>query len=73
MVQTFKILQGFDNVKSETWFQKMDTSGRMTRSAKDPLNLKPQAARLDIWRHFFSNRAVGGWNLIPSELKNARR
>ncbi len=57
---------------SETWFQKVDTSVRMTRSAADPLNLKPQAARLEIRRHFFSNRVVEGWNLIPSELKNVR-
>jgi hypothetical protein len=40
----------------------------MTRSAADPA----QAARLEIRRHFFSNRVVEGWNLIPSELKNAR-
>ncbi len=72
MVQTFKILRGFDYVKSETWFQKVDTSGRLARSAADPLNLKPQAARLEIRRSFFSNRAVDGWNLIPSELRNAR-
>jgi hypothetical protein len=72
MVQTFKILRGIDNVKSETWFQKVDTTGRLTRSAADPLNLKTQAARLEIRRNFFSNRAVDGWNLVPSELKNAR-
>jgi hypothetical protein len=44
----------------------------MTRSAADPLNLKPQPGRLEIRRHFFSNRAAEGWNLIPSELKNDR-
>jgi hypothetical protein len=64
------ILRGFDNVDSETRFQKVDTSVRITRSAADPLNLKPQAARLEIRRHFFSNRVVEGGNL--SELKNAR-
>jgi hypothetical protein len=72
IVQTFKILPGFDNVKSETWFQKVDTSGRLTRSAADPLSLKPQAARLEIRQNFFLNRAVDGWNLIPNELRNAR-
>ncbi len=53
---------------SETWFQKVDTSTsvRMTRSAADPLNFNTQAARLEIRRHFFSNRVVEGWNLIPS-------
>ena len=55
---------------SETWFQKVDTSVRMTRSAADPLNFTTQAARLEIRRHFFSNRVVEGGNL--SELKNAR-
>jgi hypothetical protein len=72
MVQTFKILRGFDNVNSGTWFQNVDTSVRMTRSAADPLNMKPQAARLEIRRHFFSNKVVNGWYLIPSELQNAR-
>ena len=55
---------------SVTRFQKVDTSVRITRSAADSLNLKPQAARLEIRRHFFSNRVVEGGNL--SELKNAR-
>jgi ribonucleases P/MRP protein subunit RPP40 len=52
MVQSFKILQGCDNVNSETWLQKVETSVRMTRSAADPLNLKPQAPRLKIRRTF---------------------
>jgi hypothetical protein len=37
MLQTFKILRGFDRVRSDTWFQRFDTSVRMTRSAADPL------------------------------------
>jgi hypothetical protein len=72
MTQTFKIIRGFDKVSSSTWFQHVDTSVRTTRSAADPLNLKPQAVRLDLRRNFFSNRAVEGWNLVPSEIKNAR-
>jgi hypothetical protein len=72
MTQTLKNLRRFDNVNSETWFQKVDTSVRMTRSEADPFHLKPQAARLEIRRRFFSNGVVEGWNLIPSELKNAR-
>jgi hypothetical protein len=72
MLQTLKILRGFDRVSSDTWFQRVDTSVRTTRSAADPLNLKPQPARLDIRRNFFSNRVTEPWNLIPSELKNAK-
>jgi ribonuclease P/MRP protein subunit RPP40 len=72
MTQTFKIIRSFDKVSSSTWFQHVDTSVRTTRSAADPLNLKPQAVRLDLRRNFFSNRAVDGWNLVPSDIKNAR-
>jgi hypothetical protein len=72
MLQTFKIMRGFDNVDSATWFQRVDTSVRTTRSATDPLNLRAQPARLDIRRNFFSNRVIEPWNLVPSELKNAR-
>jgi hypothetical protein len=72
MVQTFKILRGFDKVKSDTWFQRVETTGRVTRSAADPLNLRQQAARLEIRRNFFSNRVIEAWNEVPSEIKNAR-
>jgi ribonuclease P/MRP protein subunit RPP40 len=73
MLQTFKILRRFDRVSSDTWFQRVDTTGRVTRSAADPLNLRQQAARLEIRRHFFSNRVIEGWNEVPSEIKkNAR-
>jgi hypothetical protein len=36
------------------------------------MNLRSQTARLDPRRHFFSNRVVDGWNLVPIEIKNAR-
>jgi hypothetical protein len=71
MLQTFKILRGFDSVDSDTWFQRVNMSVRTTRSAADPLNLKAQPARLAIRRNFFSNRVIEPWNLVPSELKNA--
>jgi hypothetical protein len=44
-----------------------------TRSAADPLNLKPQAARLEIRRHFSQiEYLVEEWNLVPKGIKNAR-
>jgi hypothetical protein len=45
--------------------QRVDASIRTTRSAADPLNLRPQAARLETRRNFFSNRVVVAWNAIP--------
>jgi hypothetical protein len=71
MVQAYKIVTGKDMVKSETWFQSVTVTGRATRSADDPLNIRPQASRLDTRRHFFSQRVVESWNNIPSSLKQA--
>ena len=71
MLQAYKIIRGFDKVDSTTWFQRVDASIRTTRSAADPLNLRPQAARLEMRRNFFSNRVVGAWNAIPGDIKRS--
>ncbi len=71
MIETFKIVRGFDKVDRDTWFHKASQSARATRSRDCPLNLRPQAARLDARRHFFSNRVVEDWNQIPDHIKNA--
>jgi hypothetical protein len=47
-------------------------SGRPTRSAADPLDLRPQASRLKIRRQFFSQRVVDCWKKIPASLKQAK-
>ena len=40
MIQTFKIIHGFDDVKSETWFNIVGSGEhRLTRLTADPLNL----------------------------------
>jgi hypothetical protein len=72
MVQTYKIVTGKDMVKSETWFTSVTESGRPTRSAADPLNLRPQTSRLEIRRQFFSQRVIENWNKIPASLKQAK-
>jgi ribonuclease P/MRP protein subunit RPP40 len=72
MVQTYKILTGKENVKSDTWFQLACGAARATRLAADPWNNRPQPARLDIRGNFFMNRVVEGWNKIPAELKMAK-
>ena len=73
LVQTFKILRGFDDVKCSTWFELVgDTPHRVTRHTSDPLNIVRKNPRTDIRRHFFSNRVIEYWNLIPSDTKNVR-
>jgi len=74
MLQAFKIIREFDKVDSTgtTWFQRVDVSIRTTRSAEDPLNLKPQAARLETRKNFFSNRVVEAWNMVPGVIKRSK-
>jgi hypothetical protein len=36
------------------------------------VNLRPQAARLETRRNFFSNRDVEAWNMIPGDIKRAK-
>jgi hypothetical protein len=71
MAQTYKIVKEKDMVNKETWFKSVTETGRATRSAADPLNLRPQQSRLEIRRHFFSQRVVEGWNGTSAELKQA--
>jgi hypothetical protein len=72
MVQTFKIIHGIDNVSPDTWFRRVDSTVRTTRSCADPLNLRLQTARLETRRNFFSSRVVEAWNAIPSDIKNSK-
>jgi hypothetical protein len=71
MAQTYKIVRGKDRVCKETWFKSVTETGRATRSAADPLNLRPQQSRLEIRRQFFSQRVVESWNDIPADLKQS--
>jgi hypothetical protein len=50
----------------------VDVSIRTTRSAADPINLRPQAARLETRRNFFSNRVVEAWNMVPGDIKRSK-
>jgi hypothetical protein len=48
-----------------------DKQGHSQCRRPSPLNMRPQACRLDTRRHFFSQRVVESWNSIPSSLKKA--
>ena len=73
MVQTYKMIHGFDDVDRSLWFEFVeDREGRVTRLSVDPLNLKSKRCNTEIRRNFFSNRVVNFWNQIPSSIKNAK-
>jgi hypothetical protein len=73
MVQTFKIIRGFDKVDYRVWFTLVgDSQERRTRGTQDPLNIVKPRCRSDIRQHFFSHRVVDFWNRLPSDIKSAR-
>lgn len=73
LVQTFKIVRGFDNVDLRTWFTLVgDNPVRLTRDTSDPLNILRQNSRTEIRRNFFSQRVITPWNNLASEVKNSR-
>jgi len=72
MIQTFKIIRGFDYVDSSYWFVMAKDREQVTRLTAGPLNINPQRSRLEIRRHYFSRRVTDSWNKIPARLKQAR-
>ncbi len=72
MAQVHKILSDKNGVKSDTWFTMAAGGARVTRATEEPLNLKMARSRLDVRRHFFSQRVPEAWNAIPASLKAAK-
>jgi len=43
-----------------------------TRSTDDSLNVRPNAATLEVRKNFFSSRVTENWNKIPSHVTNLK-
>jgi hypothetical protein len=71
MVRTFKILHGYDGVDCKKLFVRADQTNMTTRSATGTLNMRQQAARLEVRRNFFPIRVVEECYKIPSTIKMA--
>ena len=70
LIQTYKILNRFDDVKPETWFQTVgENPVRLTRLSDYPLNLIKTRSRLDIKGNSFSQRDIGSWINLPTFVK----
>ena len=72
MVETYKIIHGKSHVDRSTWFNLVsEHSSRNTRLTTDPLNIAIKKSRLDLRKHFYTNRVVEKWIALPPELKNS--
>lgn len=64
MLETFKIIKGFNKIDSSNMFTFSGT--RSTRGHRYKLN--KNRCRLDIRKHFFSQRVVNQWNSLPADI-----
>ena len=74
MVQTYKIVHGFDKLECNEMFTMINQgsdSTRVTRLRADSLNIKSLRCNLDIRKNFFSQRIICMWNSLPADLKRA--
>ena len=72
-LRTYKIIYGFDDVASDTWFNLVRAGEhKLTRLTADPLNFIPSRSRLEVRSNFFSQIVVNLWNSIPGDIKNSR-
>ena len=73
MVEVFKIINGFSDVKYSTWFELVgEDPDRITRTRSFPQNIKIKEFRGDIRKNFFTNRVVKIWNNLPLKIKESK-
>ena len=75
MVQTYKIVHGFDKLECSEMFTMINQgleNTRVTRLRADSLNIKPSRCNIDVRKNFFTQRIVNMWNSLPADLKRAR-
>ena len=73
LLQTYKILNGFDRVSTDIWFKTVgENNNRLTRITSYSKNLVAVRSRTDISKNFFSNRVVNLWNSLPIDIKDSR-
>ena len=68
LIETFKIMTGKEKLSSEQFFH-LSTIGYQTRGHS--LKIAKQRTRLDLRKHFFSQRVVNEWNSLPQHVIEA--
>ena len=72
MIQTWKVLNRYDNVDEKLWFERVDTEREIsTRLSSCTLNLKTRNCNLDTRKYSFSQRVVAKWNSLPESVKES--
>ena len=71
IIQTWKILNGKDQVQENHWFQRYtENQGPETRLSSNSVNLRHKPFRTDVRRHSYGVRVPKIWNDIPMEVRS---
>ena len=69
MAQAHKILTGADRTDVDGLFEMAADRGRATRAATAPLAMRIPVNRLEVRKHFFTQRVPSDWNKIPAGIR----
>ena len=69
LIEVFKMLNGITNVQNDQLFEMRD--GVQLTRGNICLNLFKRHTRLEVRRHFFTERVINDWNQLPLEVKTA--
>ena len=73
LIQTFKIIRGYDKVEADTWFNLVGSEvARPTRLTAYKDNIIPKHSRMNLRQNFYSNRVANQWNSLPPDIKEAK-
>jgi hypothetical protein len=72
MLMMYKLSHGHGKLDEEGWFEPPPPAAARMRRHADPLNVRPNHGRLELWQNVFSVRAREAWNLVLPAIKRAR-
>lgn len=67
LIQVYKLFSGLDNLDPNIFFSLNTDNATRGHNFK----IKKESCKLDIRKHFFSNRVVSSWNDLPQHVVNS--